>query len=256
MPEPFYIAADDQQLYAVYYPAVGAPRNENVLFVPGFGQDQVRLYRASHDSAMRLSRDGFNVLRFDYRGTGNSSDPSTSFSLTAWQADLAAAAEEVKEISGCHKTAAICSRIGSLVMTAHPESFGKTAFFDPVISGAEYVETLSGIHAAMCSNPHKYLHPEGKVAETQNELVGHAMPDNLLSELKQSAMNECFTTVDSFAVVSEESALKSVSPYFASAQCVPFDCRWTDVNALEEMINPQPCFRQLENHLCGRGIES
>ena len=141
-------------------------------------------------------------------------------------------------------------------MISRPELFEKTAFFDPVISGADYVKTLSGIHDAMCSNPHKYLHPEGKVAETQNELVGHAMPADLLSELKQSALNESFTAGNSFAVVSEESALESVSPHFANAQCVPFDCRWTDVNALEEMINPQPCFRQLENHLCGRDIES
>lgn len=256
MPEPFYITADSLQLYAVYYPAVGAPRNENVLFVPASGQDHVRLYRASHDSAMRLARDGFNVLRFDYRGTGNSSDPDDPLSLDAWQADLTLAAREVIEISGCRKTAALCVRLGSMVLAASKSEFDRLAFLDPVIQGSDFVNELEAVHAAMCANPHKYLNPVRKAEETEDELAGHSMPPALFEDLKQAALADQFKSQDSFAVSSVASCMPELTELFSHAECIPFDCGWRDVSALEEMINPQPCFRHLEGLLSGRGGSS
>ena len=69
--EPFYFPSGGYRLFGIMNAPDGAPKG-GILFCHGFTGHHIEPQRLFVDAARRLQRAGFVVLRFDYRGSGDS----------------------------------------------------------------------------------------------------------------------------------------------------------------------------------------
>jgi len=78
----------DAQIYTVTHTAVG-PRRGSVLLCGPFGVERERAYLTIVRWARLLAARGFEVMRFDYRGQGESSGTFEDMTLLRWTEDAA-----------------------------------------------------------------------------------------------------------------------------------------------------------------------
>lgn len=144
---PFFFGASTQALYGVYHhPNKQLIRDEAILLCPPFGQEYMRSHRANRQLATSLAKQGFHVLRFDYRGTGDSSANIEDITLSDWLEDVETAIEELKETAGTRTVHLIGLRLGGLLASTaalKPKlKVKKLVLWDPIISGQSYDNEL------------------------------------------------------------------------------------------------------------------
>ena len=71
--QSFYMAAGGSTCLAWLHVAQGQPRGINVLMCQAIGYEAMCAYGAYRQISQALAQAGFNVLRFDYPGTGDAS---------------------------------------------------------------------------------------------------------------------------------------------------------------------------------------
>ena len=89
-------------------------RGAAVVLCPPLGSDYVGVYRVWRILAERLAGIGFDVLRFDYEGTGDSAgDPEEPGRLEAWFGNIERVVKEARELAGSSEVALVGLRIGA-----------------------------------------------------------------------------------------------------------------------------------------------
>lgn len=102
--------------------------------------------KSSHRVLVELARElasrGFAVLRFDYRGCGDSSGEFVDFSVGDWHADIAAAAALLKARIGKAPLTLAGVRLGCLMVLDTWKEVGaeRVILWEPVMSGVEYLD--------------------------------------------------------------------------------------------------------------------
>ncbi len=91
---PSYLSVGGEQLYTVRHPAHGEPRGK-VLLVGPFPSQRLYTYISWISWARLLAANGYEVLRFDYRGTGESTGRFEDMSFGTWLDDIGACAEHL-----------------------------------------------------------------------------------------------------------------------------------------------------------------
>jgi exosortase A-associated hydrolase 2 len=125
----------------VYSPA-GPPRGALVFCNPLF-EERKPAQRILVETARALCGAGFAVLRFDYRGCGDSGGAFEAFSVPDWLADIEAAADFLKARTGAVPTGFLGLRLGATL--ALKAASGKPLFdfgllWEPVFKGRDYLE--------------------------------------------------------------------------------------------------------------------
>ena len=112
----YYFGTSEKPLFGVHHPAQGRSRRrgpkECIVICPPIGTEHLRSFRALKQLATMLSKQGYDVLRFDYFGTGDSSGDCEEGSLQQWQEDVETAIEELIDMSGAEIASLIGLRIG------------------------------------------------------------------------------------------------------------------------------------------------
>jgi len=83
---PSYLDTPDGQIYSVLH-ASQAERRGTLLTCGPFGAERERAYLSMVRWARTLACDGFDALRFDYRGIGESSGRFREMNLASWRDD-------------------------------------------------------------------------------------------------------------------------------------------------------------------------
>lgn len=149
---PLYFGAGDQQLFSVYEPARGSSgaKRAAVLCNPA-GSEYVHAHRTMRNLALRLSKAGLHVLRFDYYGTGDSAGDSDEGNPLRWCDDIEAAMSELKDMTGAMQVTLIGLRFGAnlAARVAGRDLRGVEALvlWEPLTSGHDSVASLPKDHA-------------------------------------------------------------------------------------------------------------
>jgi pimeloyl-ACP methyl ester carboxylesterase len=99
-----------------YHAARTTRRGVGVVLCRPFGYESVCAYRTYTLLAQGLAQDGFDVLRFDYQGTGDSDGGDTDPArVTAWLASIEAAVGELRRASGVARIALVGVRLGAML---------------------------------------------------------------------------------------------------------------------------------------------
>ena len=190
---PRFFGNSSHPLFGCFHP----PRGRNadprtVVICPPVGHEYVRTHWALRSLATKLARTGCSVLRFDYRGTGDSSgDVSEVASVDEWIEDACEAGVELLEESGqmtrsmtlvgLRWGAAIACMAATELAESHSLST-EIVLWDPCIVGAEYLNELRSIHNEMLD---LWVDPvETEDSSEVEELLGFRYQRSLISEIE------------------------------------------------------------------------
>jgi pimeloyl-ACP methyl ester carboxylesterase len=169
-----------------------------VLCYP-FGLEYLRAHRSFRQLAVLLVRNGFDVLRFDYWGSGDSGGESHQATLTHWSEDLQHAVRELRVRAGVREVSLVGLRLGATLVCSAARSLAPVAdlvLWDPVPAGTDYVEGLKRRHLNWLSQAMQELPVElqayqraAAAAESQNgsgpfEVVGFPVTHALRREIE------------------------------------------------------------------------
>jgi alpha-beta hydrolase superfamily lysophospholipase len=138
----------NKQVFATYHPASGGGGVVLIIICPPLFSDYTRTHLALRELAMALAERGQHVLRFDYRGTGDSFGDLGEVTVSDWLEDIALGVREGREISGSSVVRLLGVRAGALLACAAARALSdvqRLVLWDPISDGAGYLQVLRGV---------------------------------------------------------------------------------------------------------------
>jgi pimeloyl-ACP methyl ester carboxylesterase len=244
MTESFFIGSGAEQIFASYHPPAGGAGRVLTIICPPFFSEYQRTHSTLRDLAIALAQTGQHVVRFDYRGSGDSFGELEETTVSDWLEDIALVEREGREISDCRAVQLLGVRAGALLAC---RSAGITAavrrvvLWDPVVDGAEYVQSLRQAQEGLC-DLHPYL-GRAERREAMREYAGYTLCDRMVDEL--SALDgRVFSSLPAgmLHVISTVPELR----FPVQGICcdnVAFQCDWDIVS--NEPLTPRPVIERL-----------
>jgi pimeloyl-ACP methyl ester carboxylesterase len=126
-----------REIFALHDPAAKvASRARAAVFCNPVGAEQVYAHRALRHLAVRLSRRGFHVLRFDYFGTGDSGGEDGDATRDSMVEDVGFAIEAARDAAGTAQVALVGLRAGADIAAAyarrHAGDIDSLVLWDPL----------------------------------------------------------------------------------------------------------------------------
>lgn len=136
------IPSGDAMLHGIFRGG-GKHATWGIVCCDPFGEEKKCSHRALSETARRLADAQFDVLRFDYRGTGDSPGEFHEFTPMDWKTDIVAAAEFMRRASECVTIGFLGLRLGGtlgLQVAAETGLFDFALLWEPVVSGEQYLK--------------------------------------------------------------------------------------------------------------------
>jgi pimeloyl-ACP methyl ester carboxylesterase len=133
---PMLIGSASRPLHAVFTAASGKRRRRAVVFCPPFGQEFTRTHRAGRLLAQRLAANGFDMLRFDYYGTGDSAGEDHEFDPGGAVDDAVAAIGEAQDLGNTRRVTLVGMRDGAAVAlraAAQARGVDRLVLWEPIV---------------------------------------------------------------------------------------------------------------------------
>lgn len=149
---PLMLGPPSRRVFGLFHAAEGPRASDTaVLLCPPMGHEALRSHRFYRLLALRLARLGFDVLRFDPYGTGDSPGGDEEGDLLGWRSDIKEAHSElVRRSKNTGRVVWFAARLaGSLAIQASPllqHRPKKLVLWEPVLDGAPYLQTLREKH--------------------------------------------------------------------------------------------------------------
>lgn len=222
--EPFFFG-EHRDLFGAYHMATGMPRRHGVLIAGPLLNEGIRAQFALRRIAERLSARGYDVLRFDYKGLGNSPVPSTNARVADWAANIVTASDELPAIAGVETGTLIAVRFGACLAAdlMRKRPLKRLLLWDPILDGSRWIEDL---HACRDNLPIRL-----RDAVRSNEYMGHEMHERFAEELKTRC--NLSVSADEVAVVLSSGYRHSsdVEKLTEQIDRTQYDCQWTSYNS-------------------------
>lgn len=201
---PFEVDSLGVTLRGIHYPPVDSagskPRNHKVLIAHPYGPEYTRAFRNLQQLSVQLAQHGFDVIRFDYAGTGSSDGDSERIDLSQWLDDLQAVLGAIRQESD-KATAISCIgvRLGATLLS-HLDLKGTTKFvaWDPVTSGEGYMQLMDAFHRSDTGLLTKFLK---RVSSSSTERLGYSFPASFQQSLRALLFRADRFAGDSLTVV-------------------------------------------------------
>lgn len=244
MHEAFFFGPDNQRIFANYHPAAGVGGQVLTVICPPLFSDYMRTHLALRELAMALAERGQHVLRFDYRGTGDSFGDLCDVTVSNWLEDIALAMREAREISGSSVVQLLGVRAGALLACAAARASSdvqRLVLWDPVPDGAGYLKVLRRIQEMMLQQ--NYYLSRAERREAMHEYAGYIFSKRILEEF-QLLDASVYSSVpkSTLHVVSTSSKIGFPVPGVLE-DVTPFRCNWDTDRA--EVIMHRPVLERL-----------
>jgi exosortase A-associated hydrolase 2 len=137
----FYFGDKPKSTFGVLTRPTGKAHT-GVVFSPPFGEEMVATYARFARWAKELATQGFAVLRYHPRGTGESEGGSKEFTLKSATEDAAAAVRWMRECSGCERVGIFGLRFGASVVALADTKADFGVLWSPVTNLRIYFRDL------------------------------------------------------------------------------------------------------------------
>lgn len=179
--EPLHFGPAHSPLFGMRHLAQGAQKRTAILLCPSWGPEYVRSYRGVRQLANQLAVAGFETLRFDYSGTGDSEGQGLDARVEHWLRDIACAAQELSDLSGGLPIAVFGLRLGALLaQAAHRQKHLRAQQFicwDAPRDGSDFCALMRAQSSAADLEKAGLRYGNAKLPTFQAfELSGHAWP--------------------------------------------------------------------------------
>lgn len=199
MIEPFFF--DDGRLFGTYFSSTDVNADEVVILCPPLFDEYRRTFRALSELAVAIAERGAHAFRFDYYGTGESQGVLGEATIERWLSDIDKSIAEAIAVSGASQVILLGVRFGATLAAQNTSQLVKNRlFWDPVISGAGYLDWLEEIDQILYSR-HKASSRSNNVSFESIDYKNFDLPAQLTTSISQIAINKsmlsdpekCFT---------------------------------------------------------------
>lgn len=143
---PLHFGSGARRLFGLYTPGRGT---RGVVICNPWGNEYLAAHRTLRQLDAQLAAAGLHVLRFDYFGTGDSAGELEEADLAGWEADIAAAMEELRDSAGSTRVGLVGLRLGGTlaarVAASRAREVDALVLWDPVTSGNAYLGELRAL---------------------------------------------------------------------------------------------------------------
>lgn len=139
-----FITAGEDELFCVVYRPASTPRG-GIVICSSILAEHLTLYRTEVEAARAFTADGFAVIRFHYRGTGNSRGSPEAMTLDSMLDDASVAADVLADATDARSIAFCGARWGAMVagLAARRSPHIPIAMWEPALDGSRFLgETL------------------------------------------------------------------------------------------------------------------
>jgi exosortase A-associated hydrolase 2 len=172
--EHFFFTNRGEPIFAVMHHPGDYSRG-GVVFCYPFAEERQEAHRVLVNFARILAENGFSVLRFDYRGTGDSHGEFGDYNLSTRTEDVLRAVEILKERAGVEKVALFGLRLGAtiaLLAARNLKHVELLILWAPVLNLKTYLHQFLRGHLAM------QMVTEKKITVTREALINELMQGN------------------------------------------------------------------------------
>lgn len=214
------------------------------VICPPLFSEFARTHGALRTLAISLAESGQHVLRFDYRGTGDSFGDLEKVTTADWIEDIELAVREGREVSGCSTVQILGVRAGALLACASVgamQDVKQLVLWDPITDGAAYLQAIRRVQAQSLKQNFRLSRAER--VEAMRDVAGWRVAERMLEEL-QSLDAYAYSRVPKHKlhVISTASA-DVFSSLEVATDVLPYPCNWE--SASENLINPRPVLERL-----------
>jgi uncharacterized protein len=144
---PFFFRLREHQLFAVLHRPASGQARQGIVLCHALAEEKLWSHRVYVNLARDLAREGFSVLRFDFRGEGDSDLDFEECGMESRHADAVRAAELLLEhephLRGClflgHRLG--CA-VAAMAAASLPDRAQALIAWDPVARGRDYLMQL------------------------------------------------------------------------------------------------------------------
>ena len=178
----FFFGGGERSLYGALHdpPRAGAAPRVVVMCAP-LWREAVRAHRVLRQLGLRLAKEGFSVLRFDYSGTGDSSGDTDHGDVDVWRGDVVAAVDEAKRARGAAGVTLLGLRFGATLAAlaaSARDDIERLVLWEPVVEGASYLEDGRAQHLAWGEQYVAWRRlKRDDVADAGDEILGYRVTD-------------------------------------------------------------------------------
>jgi pimeloyl-ACP methyl ester carboxylesterase len=155
-PEPLFFGDPTRPLFGLFHgTAADSPRDAVLLCYPMPPEDMLS-HRAFQRLAASLAERGFDVLRFDYRGMGDSAGEPADACADRWTADTLLALAQLRERSEAASTSIVGLRLGAALASRAASDDGdidRLVLWEPVLDGPRYLAEVERLAASFARAP-------------------------------------------------------------------------------------------------------
>ena len=207
-----------------------APRRAALILNP-FGQEAVRTHRLLRVAADRLARQGIDVLRFDYYGSGDSPGTDLQADLRGWVADTLAAHQMLAEFSGAEQITWLGIRLGASValLAAGDDALAasrppaRLVLWNPVLDGKAHLQALAADHRRALQTTYSVPREPARLIrafDTQwppTELLGMAVAPAMAAQIEALSGEALAVAVPRIELLTQEAGRCQASAASAAA---------------------------------------
>lgn len=254
--EAFYFGPSDSYLFGVFHPRIGMNRNEAVVLCNPFGQEYMRAHKSVRRLAINLAALGYSVLRFDYRGTGDSAGDLDRVTAEHWLDDIGYAVQEVMDMAAVSRVALVGLRLGGLFAARaalEHTCVSRLVLWDPVTDGARYVE---GIRNAIAEAQAEGSRSRLITSDGAMHFNGFSMPEEFRATLAGLSLNRILASLDlpmAHIVSHETDEFSTVNEHLANrpnchSELAPAPHNWNYVDHVGGILWPKPVIDAIEHY--------
>lgn len=246
-----YLSVETHRIFSLHHPALkDRETREGVVICPPAPFELRRSHRALRNLAQNLAKAGFHCLRFDYRGTSDSSGNQRDWTLDGWRSDIQAAVAHCREAHDIQRVSVVGLRLGaSLAWQAlHEQSIKRFVLWDPIFDGQGYLAQLHESHRSLIER--EVDRPPFQQRDAKPQLLGFGVTPEWLEELRHFRL-ELPATARGVIVQSHETiAGRSIGRF----KCVNVadDQKWANPILLQIQSFAHPCLAAIEQAIEGR----
>ncbi len=254
--EAFYFGPSESYLLGVFHPRQGTNRNEGIVLCNPFGQEYLRAHKSMRRLAINLAGLGYPVLRFDYRGTGDSAGDIDGHTADHWVEDIGHAIQELVDVAAVTRVALIGLRLGALLAAQAAARFGQVSrlvMWDPIADGAEYV---GGIRASIVNGGTQASRSRVLGNDGTLHFNGFSMPPGFQESIVNWNLHDLVPALDVpvAQIVSHESdtfarlnqQLSARERFYSKLAPAPHD--WNYVDHVGGILWPKPVIDAIEHY--------
>lgn len=184
-------------------------RTTAVLLCNPFGEEATRAHRLYRVLASQLELAGHAVLRFDFRGTGDSGGGDEQCTVSTWLTDIELAAAELQRATGAAQLILVGLRLGATLAwlaTARGSLRPRhLVLWDPVADGPAFGRELAASHRRFMSDEMAYDGWHDLLRVDSNgvpeESLGSTITPRLAAELLAIDLVSTPTTAEHLTVI-------------------------------------------------------